>query len=160
VNKVLDTLRRFQFAQSAAFHRASEALGISDAALSAIHRLVTDVDEDGVTMKDLAHNLGVSPAVLTGIVDRLEEKGWIRRRLHATDRRSTVVVPTVDEDSEVIRLLHALDEPLRRVANSISDDAATVVKSMVNAMEAELRNFDPEVALDPATDDDRQDRTG
>ena len=33
-------------------------------------------------MKDLAHDLGVSPAVLTGIVDRLEEKGWIRRQLH------------------------------------------------------------------------------
>jgi DNA-binding MarR family transcriptional regulator len=159
MNKVLDTLRRFQFAQTAAFHRASEALGISDAALNAIHRLVTDADEDGVTMKDLAHNLGVSPAVLTGIVDRLEEKGWIRRQLHATDRRSTVVVPTVEEDSEVLRVLHALDEPLRRVANSISEDTAAVVRSMARAMEAELRNFDPEVAMDGGSEL-RQDRTG
>lgn len=160
MNKVLDTLRRFQFAQTAAFHRASEALGISDAALNAIHRLVTDADEEGVTMKDLAHNLGVSPAVLTGIVDRLEEKGWIRRQLHATDRRSTVVVPTVDDDSEVLRVLHALDEPLRRVANSISEDAAAVVRSMAGAMEAELRNFDPETAMGRGFDEYRQDRTG
>jgi DNA-binding MarR family transcriptional regulator len=147
MNKVLDALRKFQFAQTAAFHRASETLGISDAALSAIHRLVTDADESGVTMKDLAHTLGVSPAVLTGVVDRLEEKGWIRRQLHPSDRRSTVIVPTVDETSEVVRVLHALDAPLRKVANAIDDDAAALVRTLAAAMEAELSHFDPEAAL-------------
>ena len=147
VNRVLDALRRFQFAQTAAFHRASEALGISDAGLSAMNTLVMDTNETGVTMKDLAHELGVSPAVLTGIVDRLEEKEWVRRRLHDTDRRSTVIVPTVDEQSEVVRVLHALDAPLRKVANSISDDAAAAVRTMAAAMEAELRNFDPAGAM-------------
>lgn len=148
MNKVLDSLRRFQFAQTAAFHRASEALGVSDTALNAIHTLVTHPDEDGVTMKDLAQSLGVSPAVLTGIVDRLEEKGWIRRQLHRTDRRSTVVIPTVDEESEVLAVLRALDEPLRKVANSLPDDAAAVVRTLTAAMEAELRNFDPDAAMD------------
>jgi DNA-binding MarR family transcriptional regulator len=147
MNKVLDSLRRFQFAQSAAFHRASDALGIPDTALNALRTLVIESDDDGVPMKDLAHDLGVSPAVLTGVVDRLEEKGWVRRQLHRTDRRSTVVVATVDEDSEVMRVLHALDAPLRKVANSISDDVAAVVRTMAAAMEAELRHFDPEAAM-------------
>ena len=49
-------------------------------------------------MKDLAHEVGVSPAVMTGIVDRLEDRGWIRRQSHSSDRRSTVVVPTVAAD--------------------------------------------------------------
>jgi DNA-binding MarR family transcriptional regulator len=160
MNRVLDSLRRFQFAQTAAFHRASEALGISDAALSAIHTLVTHNIEDGITMKDLAHDLGVSPAVLTGIVDRLEEKGWIRRQLHSSDRRSTVVVATVDDESDVVRVLQALDAPLRKVANSISDDAAAVVRTMSGAMETELRKFDPEVAMGTSSDELRQDRTG
>lgn len=160
MNRVLDALRSFQSAQTAAFHRASEALGISDAALSAIRALVTHNVEDGVTMKDLAHDLGVSPAVLTGIVDRLEEKGWIRRQLHSTDRRSTVIVATVDEDSDVMRVLHALDAPLRRVANSISDDAAAVVRTMSGAMEAELRNFNPELAMGSGSDELRSDRAG
>jgi DNA-binding MarR family transcriptional regulator len=151
MNKVLDSLRRFQFAQSAAFHRASDALGVSDTALHALRTLLTDTDEHGVPMKDLAHNLGVSPALLTGIVDRLEEKGWIRRQLNRHDRRSTVVVPTVGEDSDVMRVLHALDAPLRQVANSISDDAAAVVRAMTAAMEAELRRFDPEAVLNRQT---------
>jgi DNA-binding MarR family transcriptional regulator len=151
MNRVLDSLRRFQFAQTAALHRASEALGVPDAALNAIYRLVTDGDHGGVTMKDFAQTLGVSPAVLTGIVDRLEEQGWVRRQLHRTDRRSTVVVATVDENSEVMRVLHALDAPIREVANSIDERAAAIVRDLAANMEAELRHFDPEAALGEST---------
>ena len=147
MNGVLDALRQFQFAQSAAFHRASEALGIPDAALGALQTLVTQAGGTGIPMKDLAHELGVSPAVLTGIVDRLEEKGWVRRQLHSTDRRSTVVVPTVSESTEVVRVLESLDAPLRKVANSIDESAAAIVRAMAAAMEAELRQFDPETAM-------------
>jgi DNA-binding MarR family transcriptional regulator len=147
LNRVLDALRSFQSAQSAALHRASDALGISQTALGALQTLVNDPDPEGLTMKDFAQNVGVSPAVLTGIVDKLEEKGWIRRQLHSTDRRSTVVVPTVGDDSEVLRVLHALDAPMRRVANSIPDDVAAVVRTMTADMESELRRFDPEAAM-------------
>ncbi len=151
MNRVLDALRSFQSAQSAALHRASDALGISQTALGALQTLMNDPDPEGVTMKDFAQNVGVSPAVLTGIVDKLEEKGWIRRQLHRTDRRSTVVVPTVDDDSDVRRLLHALDAPMRRVANSIPDDVAAIVRTMTGAMEAELRQFDPDIAMKEAS---------
>jgi DNA-binding MarR family transcriptional regulator len=143
MNRVLDSLRRFQLAQAAAFRRAGEALGISDTALNALNTLVAAHVESGVSMKDFAHEVGVSPAVLTGIVDRLEEKGWVERRLSTTDRRSIVVHPTIAQDSAVAEVLRALDEPLRRVANSISEDTAAVVRRLAAAMEEELRNFDP-----------------
>jgi DNA-binding MarR family transcriptional regulator len=144
VNGVLDALRKFQLAQSAAFHRAGEALGISATDLNALQTVVAAQGEDGLSMKDLAHEVGVSPAVMTGIVDRLEQKGWIRRQTHSSDRRSTVIVPTLEGESRVARVLSALDEPLRKVANSVSADAASVVKRLAGAMEAELRSFDPE----------------
>jgi DNA-binding MarR family transcriptional regulator len=147
MNRVLDSLRRFQLAQTAAFRRAGEALGISDTALNALNTLVAAHVESGVSMKDLANEVGVSPAVLTGIVDRLEEKGWAERRLSTTDRRSTVIIPTIAHDSVVAEVLRALDEPLRKVANSISEDTAVVVRRLVAAMEEELRNFDPESAM-------------
>jgi DNA-binding MarR family transcriptional regulator len=143
MNRVLDSLRKFQLAQAAAFRRAGDALDISDTALNALNTLVAAHVESGVSMKDLAHEVGVSPAVLTGIVDKLEEKGWVERRLSSTDRRSTVVVPTVPQDSAVAEVLRALDEPLRKVANSISEDTAAVVRRLAAAMEEELRNFDP-----------------
>ena len=147
MNGVLDSLREFQLAQSAALRRAGDALGVSDTALSALN-ILSRKDADGLSMKDLAHEIGVSPAVLTGLVDRLEEKGWAKREHSPVDRRSIVIVPTFDDDSDVAVVLHALDEPLRKVANSISDDAAAVVRRLAGAMEAELRSYDPEAALE------------
>jgi len=145
MNGVLESLRRFQLAQAGAYRRAGDALGISDTALSALNLLTRD--EAGLPMKDLAHEVGVSPAVLTGLVDRLEEKGWVRRDQSPVDRRSIVIVPTFADDSDVAVVLHALDEPLRKVANSIGESAAAVVRRLAAAMEEELRNYDPETAL-------------
>jgi DNA-binding MarR family transcriptional regulator len=150
MNRVLDSLRQFQLAQAAALRRAGDALGISDTALNTLATLAGK-SENGLSMKDLAHEVGVSPAVLTGLVDRLEEKGWVRREHSPTDRRSIVVFPTIAEDSRVADILHALDEPLRKVANSIGDDTAAVVRRLAGAMEAELRNFDPEAATQRAS---------
>ena len=147
MNRVLDSMRHFQLAQAAAFRRAGEALGVSDTALVALHTLVAGKLQPEVSMKDLAHEIGVSPAVLTGVVDKLEEKGWAERQLSRSDRRSTIVVPTVVDGSDVDVVLRALDEPLRKVANSISEDVAAMVRRMVGAMEEELRNFDPEAAI-------------
>jgi len=149
VNGVLDALRGFQFAQAAAYRRASEALGVSEGDFNALRGLVGSSDENGLAMKDLAHEIGVSPAVLTGIVDRLEERGWIRRQLNRTDRRSIVVVPTIAEESDVLHVLHALDEPVRKVANSLPADAAVMVKQLAAAMVAELRDFDPLEVVPP-----------
>ena len=146
MNGVLDSLRSFQLAQSAAFRRAADALGVPDTALNALNTLTSVHHEGGMSMKDLAHEVGVSPAVLTGVVDRLEEKGWVKRQLNASDRRITVVVPTMKDDSQVAHVLKSLEEPLRKVANSIDQGTAAVVRRMVGAMEEELRHFDPVAA--------------
>lgn len=147
MNRVLESLRKFQLAQAAALRRASDALGVSETDLNAIRTLITITSDDGVAMKDLAHDVGVSPAVLTGIVDRFEEKGWARRQVHRTDRRSIRIVATVTEGSPVAKILAALDEPLRKVANSLSDDTAAVIRRLAAELEAELRNFHPDSAM-------------
>jgi DNA-binding MarR family transcriptional regulator len=147
MNRVLDSLRTFQLAQAAAFRRAGDALGVSDTALVTLHALIVHHVDSGVSMKDLASEVGVSPAALTGLVDKLEERGWAERRLSRTDRRITVVVPTIADDSDVARVLRGLEGPLRRVANSISDDVAAVVRKLAGDMEEELRNYDPEQTI-------------
>jgi len=43
----------------------------------------------------VSQRLGVSPSTMTGLADRLERQGYVRRRAHATDRRSTVLELTV-----------------------------------------------------------------
>jgi DNA-binding MarR family transcriptional regulator len=45
------------------------------------------VPTEGVTMRTLADELQCDPANATGLVDRLEERGLIERRLEPQDRR-------------------------------------------------------------------------
>jgi DNA-binding MarR family transcriptional regulator len=48
---------------------------------------ISVIPREGVTMRTLADELHCDPANATGLVDRLEERGLIERRLDAHDRR-------------------------------------------------------------------------
>ena len=44
-----------------------------------------------LTAKDLAELTGLAPASVTGLVDRLEAKGFVRRVKHPTDKRRVLI---------------------------------------------------------------------
>ncbi|MEU1512700.1 MarR family transcriptional regulator [Streptomyces sp. NPDC005811] len=44
-----------------------------------------------LTAKDLAEHTGLAPASVTGMLDRLEAKGFVRRVKHPTDKRRVLV---------------------------------------------------------------------
>ncbi len=46
---------------------------------------------EGVTAGDVAQDLGVAPATVSRLLDRLEKGGYLRRSLHRVDRRRTIV---------------------------------------------------------------------
>ena len=48
----------------------------------------------GQTPADLLRAFGIQPSTLTGVLDRLETRGLIRRSRHPTDRRSVLLVLT------------------------------------------------------------------
>jgi DNA-binding MarR family transcriptional regulator len=74
----------------------------------------------------LASRMDVSPPNITGILDRLEQRGWVRRMSDPRDRRVVRIVLT--EDGE--QLLHQLSgagidnlrESLRTLNNGAADD--------------------------------------
>ena len=39
----------------------------------------------------IGQRLGLSPSTMTGLVDRLEEQGYVKRQPHASDRRVTLL---------------------------------------------------------------------
>lgn len=49
---------------------------------------------DGCTQRELAAGVGVTPRGMTGLIDALEETGFVRRAAHPTDRRATAVTLT------------------------------------------------------------------
>jgi MarR family transcriptional regulator, organic hydroperoxide resistance regulator len=49
---------------------------------------------DGLTLKDLSERLRLTHSTVSGIVDRLERQGLVRRQVNPADRRSTRIEVT------------------------------------------------------------------
>jgi DNA-binding MarR family transcriptional regulator len=78
---VLDNERR---------REVTEALGLSFGRIKAIRRLA----RQPMSMKELAHALGIDAPYATVVVDDLESHDLVRRRAHPTDRRAKIVEAT------------------------------------------------------------------
>jgi DNA-binding MarR family transcriptional regulator len=70
---------------------ASAGRGTMDLDLRA-RRVVQALGLSGPTTSvAIAQSLGVSPSTMTGLADRLEREGYLRRTPHPTDRRASVL---------------------------------------------------------------------
>ncbi len=49
---------------------------------------------DGLTLRELSERVGLAHSTVSGIVDRLERQGLVRRQLNPADRRSTRIEVT------------------------------------------------------------------
>ncbi len=51
-------------------------------------------NENGITIKQLVEKTSLDKATLTGIIDRLERDGFVKRTPSSTDRRATIISRT------------------------------------------------------------------
>jgi DNA-binding MarR family transcriptional regulator len=71
-----------------------------------------------LTLTELSHQLGMSHSTASGIVDRLQERGLVRRTPDSEDRRRTRITVTVD----VTRYVRELEEgPSGRLAAALAN---------------------------------------
>ena len=86
----MDTSFHYLLAASAALFQRKVMAGLSDSGLTAGQPKVLDYLglHDGSMQKDIAAGCQIDPATLTGLLNRMEEKGLIQRRVPPEDRRS------------------------------------------------------------------------
>lgn len=85
-------------------------------------------------LNHLAQAIGATPTGLTGIVDRLAERGYVERRADPSDRRATVVglLPAGDE---VLREMYAAGrEDLQRVLGAMPAGELAAVEQGMQAL--------------------------
>jgi DNA-binding MarR family transcriptional regulator len=125
--------------------------GISPSTWAFLRRLW---DEDGLTQKELADALGLTPPTAVSALDSLERRGFVQRRLNGSDRRKRHIYLTASarnlvaelrplatevndialaelsdaEAKELMRLLHKVSDSLLRAASSVQDNALVVVE--------------------------------
>jgi DNA-binding MarR family transcriptional regulator len=96
------------------FDRRVKPLGLTRSQWWVLNHLFRN---DGVTQSELADILDVKKATLGRLLDRMEQKGWIRREGHAGERRAKRVFLT-DEVEPAIKAMRAAAAETRREALS------------------------------------------
>ncbi|MFB9662677.1 MarR family winged helix-turn-helix transcriptional regulator [Glycomyces mayteni] len=96
-------------------HQVSDRLGLQDVDLECLD-LITRTGP--LTATALARAADLHPATATGVLDRLEAAGWIRRDRVPTDRRAVHLTAEPDRTGEV----RALYEPLREAIADVCAD--------------------------------------
>jgi DNA-binding MarR family transcriptional regulator len=79
-------------------------------------------DKDKMKFKDLARRLDMDGSTLTGILDRMEKRGFIKRKEDPNDRRSILVCLTRESKEirpQMIEIAQDLDHEFR---NKVPDE--------------------------------------
>lgn len=99
----------------------------ADLTMPQLKALMVICNGNGVSGRDLGCALGVGPSTVSALVDRLVERGWVRREEDADDRRIVRAIPTTEGTELVARLRTARRERLLRLLAHLDDDDLALV---------------------------------
>ncbi|GAA3055696.1 MarR family transcriptional regulator [Streptomyces roseofulvus] len=130
----LTTAGRDSSAASVAFHSAIAArqdLGATET------KTLDLLERHGpLTAKELAGHSGLAPASVTGLVDRLERKGYVRRVKHPTDKRRVLIEPRPEKLAELAPLFDDWAREVHELYEEFSTaELRTVLRFLTGATE-------------------------
>jgi DNA-binding MarR family transcriptional regulator len=106
-----DVWRLMTECSMAQFGRASQALQPLGLTPGHVKLLMKLEEGDGRPMSTLANAFGCDASTMTWLVDRLEERGLVERRMLPTDRRVKAVALTPDGADMKANLMERMFEP-------------------------------------------------
>jgi DNA-binding MarR family transcriptional regulator len=103
--------------------------GLTGAQRTVMHALVTSA---GLSLKQLSERVGLAHSTVSGIVDRLEARGFAIRQQHETDRRATVIHPSAPVRDFLRETMPQLvvSPLLEGLAAASSADRATILRGL------------------------------
>ncbi|TQS31155.1 MarR family winged helix-turn-helix transcriptional regulator [Microbispora sp. KK1-11] len=94
--RLLDALRRANALSVAMSQAAAERIGINTTDLHCLNLLTNGP----LTASELARRAGITTASVTGVIDRLETVGYVRRERDSVDRRKVIVTLQVQQAAQ------------------------------------------------------------
>ncbi|HEU4628786.1 MAG TPA: MarR family transcriptional regulator [Gemmatimonadaceae bacterium] len=93
-----------------------------------------------LTAGQLAQRTGLAPASITELVDRLETKGFVRRRRDARDRRRVLVEFTPEKLAELAAVFERFGRSVDALWNEFSAEELEVVRRFLERATAFLQD--------------------
>jgi DNA-binding MarR family transcriptional regulator len=150
IARIMDGQRRFQAAL--ARDRSSPFFSVN-LTMQQLKILFALRLHGGTGGQELAHLMGVSPATMTGIVDRLVAARYVTRREDPHDRRVRRVQLTPAGDELIDGLMTAGDAHQRRMLNRLTVKELAVVADAMDIMQKALEADEASGAMDRVAGD-------
>jgi DNA-binding MarR family transcriptional regulator len=84
-----------------------------------------------VSPGELAAQLHVHPATMTGILDRLEKGGWVARERDSPDRRKVKVRAIRSRGTELVRLYAPMNTAISKLCASFTTEQLTAIRDFL-----------------------------
>ncbi|KUM76604.1 MULTISPECIES: MarR family winged helix-turn-helix transcriptional regulator [Streptomyces] len=92
-----------------------------------------------LTAKELAASTRLAPASVTGLVDRLEAKGLVRRVAHPTDKRRVLIEPDRDNLAELFAFFEEYARDIAAACEPFTTDELETVIRFLDVMTDQQR---------------------
>jgi MarR family transcriptional regulator, organic hydroperoxide resistance regulator len=92
-----------------------------------------------LSQREMSERLHCAPSSVVGVIDSLEQRGWLMRRVDSTDRRINVLVLTPAGREARDRLMHQLLEPptaIRGLSKQAQEQLRDVLRAVVQELES------------------------
>lgn len=136
--RIVNSLRQIIHAVDVYSHELSARHSLTGPQLTCLRELARSGE---LTLGALASAVSLSPATVSGIVDRLERKELVQRRRRRSDRRSVAVGLTRSGDALVRRAPAPLQESFAQRLAALPDkkrnQISSVLQQIVTMMEPE-----------------------
>ena len=116
--------------------QALAGAGLSDATWTPLVHL--DETGGGLSQKQLAALVGVDASTLVRLLDILEGRNWIVRRVAPDDARTRLIYLTPEGAAQVLTLRALLDNIEARWLDGIPDEELTVALGVIDRIDARL----------------------
>lgn len=133
-----ERLRRLGYALHDSQLTMAAALGIGLTDLQAVERVMLD---GALGPAELGSALGVRPASVTALVDRLERSGHVVRTPHPTDRRRQVLHATAKAQTDGWAAIAPLVASLTEAAADLDERQRETVALYLDRVTAALRGY-------------------
>ena len=118
------------------FHDACASADVSPPQLKVLLSLEAG---DAKPMRTFAEMLRCDASWITGIVDGLEERGYVERQPHSTDRRVKVVTITPLGEKAKVKALERLHQPPPSLVNALTQNEQRTLRDLLRKVRSSSR---------------------